>query len=611
MFNPYAAAFSLNVEVPQRPALEKDSAADPCWKGYERAGTKKKGDRDAYLQRMNQAIASLVDKDSTAAERLSGKWASPPTYAKVKIQEALRDLPQIRSLMEAGEGLTKFAWNGEIYTTEERDGVLMLVKAAKKPLYHEGKTRTDAKGRNMVFNEETRRWRVDRSESGGSSTSGEEKPKEKKSRKPKAKPAEVGGMPVIEDTPPVTTDETTLKPKKHKESVWLKPKAKGEGAETEKKVQPKSRKSKPKAEPAEKVPEKGGAIARIQGGLSTSSKQSEGKQPDKGLKGRAAIDDKYSSENPTDEDVNGWIGEAILEHTNPSDENIHQKTLKDAISRHGFDLEDKKTGKIDSKDVWAKAVYAKNAKYVKEKGEGGEFTWKNFSWYSRDGGKSELEAAQKKVASARTDSGKQKAQKKLDQLKQSIKDDRETSEKNAKRENEKINKPQKQQIAELHQQYDEMFDKRKGEAQALHEKIKKGDKKAIASVTNEVTSSLPTFDWQDPSNDHKAPVREHLQQVHRSTGGDLKTLGLENSSPDLKELKTAYRNASKNAHPDRGGSTDDFQRVNGAYERLLEKYHPDALRKSLYSFNSVLYRMDEESRSLIKCVHQFRKAVYA
>lgn len=53
-------------------------------------------------------------------------------------------------------------------------------------------------------------------------------------------------------------------------------------------------------------------------------------------------------------------------------------------------------------------------------------------------------------------------------------------------------------------------------------------------------------------------------------------LGIDPEASD-EEIVSAYRERVKEAHPDQGGSTDEFQRVRTAYEQLQRGYQPDAL----------------------------------
>ncbi len=51
---------------------------------------------------------------------------------------------------------------------------------------------------------------------------------------------------------------------------------------------------------------------------------------------------------------------------------------------------------------------------------------------------------------------------------------------------------------------------------------------------------------------------------------DWEVLGIpEKSSPE--EIKTAYRRAVKQTHPDMGGEEEAFRQINEAYERLLKR----------------------------------------
>jgi curved DNA-binding protein CbpA len=50
-------------------------------------------------------------------------------------------------------------------------------------------------------------------------------------------------------------------------------------------------------------------------------------------------------------------------------------------------------------------------------------------------------------------------------------------------------------------------------------------------------------------------------------------LGLDPGA-DADEIERAYRRKVKDAHPDHGGSTDEFQRVRRAYEALSDGYEP-------------------------------------
>jgi hypothetical protein len=61
------------------------------------------------------------------------------------------------------------------------------------------------------------------------------------------------------------------------------------------------------------------------------------------------------------------------------------------------------------------------------------------------------------------------------------------------------------------------------------------------------------------------------RQAGRQTP-DMALLGLTAMPADVKELVRAYRRAALAAHPDTGGSHEQFLALNLAYERLLRRY---------------------------------------
>ena len=74
-------------------------------------------------------------------------------------------------------------------------------------------------------------------------------------------------------------------------------------------------------------------------------------------------------------------------------------------------------------------------------------------------------------------------------------------------------------------------------------------------------TGVPMEDYTDPS-DYNDP--------------DLQILGLSSDPTSLKQIKDAYRKKSlrgKYKHPDKGGSTKEFQKLQSANERVLQIFH--------------------------------------
>jgi len=58
------------------------------------------------------------------------------------------------------------------------------------------------------------------------------------------------------------------------------------------------------------------------------------------------------------------------------------------------------------------------------------------------------------------------------------------------------------------------------------------------------------------------------QLPDQSNGSWWAVLGLSESAGE-RDIKTAYKTKRKSAHPDHGGSTEEFHRVQSAYEQAI------------------------------------------
>lgn len=353
----------------------------------------------------------------------------------------------------------------------------------------------------------------------------------------------------------------------------------GKAGATAAKAEPKAKATKGlgKGKAAPQQVEKGGALT-----LATKPTGDKQQKPPKG--GQDQVDRKWANSNPSDADVSGWLKDTALRNSDPSDDNVNAIALDRLQNLTGthpshFAKAPKYIRDINDAKSWAEAVYKKEQSTKKQKG--GDLPWQSFSMWSGDDDK-KLATAQRQAKSGKTPEARAKAQKQADKLGQRKKDDEQTSKDAAERVNATRNKPKKQRIAELQKQYADEFSKAKSEAKELNDKVKKGDSKAVMQAAKRTVYGLEGFTTADLKGGEvsvKEAVKSHLQKVYQQGGGDASTLGIDpKQSLTQSELKTAYRKAAAKAHPDRGGSAEQFRQVNEAYERMRQNARKDAIR---------------------------------
>ena len=67
----------------------------------------------------------------------------------------------------------------------------------------------------------------------------------------------------------------------------------------------------------------------------------------------------------------------------------------------------------------------------------------------------------------------------------------------------------------------------------------------------------------------EAMWKDLLHRLTEPTEDDLGVLGLSRGCT-ADDVRAAYRRLAKETHPDRGGSVEEFRRVNEAYERVVK-----------------------------------------
>jgi hypothetical protein len=435
----------------------------------------------------------------------------------------------------------------------------------KAPKYDRTQIRKDEKGRSWAFNNETNRWRIQRGEEAKQPKQGADKqpadapPKQGKSglsqRIGSAIKKNGGSIHVdalhqhLDKKKPIAREDLAA----HLDGLVKRGKlhTDGDGNYSRSPISPT-----PKDKPTE--PRQSSAIT-----LQPKAKSQESpKNP------VDAVSDRYASGNPSDADISGWINDVAIASTAPDDASDHAATLKHHSLMNGVD-----PGKVKNREGWAKAVYAKEQRGKKERG-GKELSADDFSFWDSSQEKA-LNDAQKKAANPKaSEAGRAKAAKLAEKLAAEKERDRKSAEAAAAQSNQTRGGDRKTRVAALLKEYDDHFGKLKAERQGLHTRVKKGDKRAIAEAAHNVIKEM----------DHYAPVRgnrkqgdrdavkEHLQQFHNKNGGDAKILGMSKGRDfTMQELKSAYRQASRSAHPDKGGSEQQFQAVSDAYQRLKSK----------------------------------------
>ena len=337
--------------------------------------------------------------------------------------------------------------------------------------------------------------------------------------------------------------------------------------------------------------EQGGAIQKKGGELARVAKEAP---KEKTSSKQQQIDEKYASDNPTDADADNWLKEAVDEYSRPDKKKAESSALEEMKKTYGvhesffaegspeYDL----AKRVKDKDSFADAVLASDKRttdYRESETGTQDYDWKSFSMW--DGSQeNKLKGAERRIKSGKTEASRAKAQKEYDKLKTQKEEDQKSSQAAADRQNAKRSKTPEQRKAEIAAAVDKKSGEIYAEREALHERVKKGNKKAIEEASREVVFGLDTFDplsvggskdYMDRAKKlYKGAIRAHLQEVHRKGGGDAKALGLGKGKPELKDLRSAYRKAAMAAHPDRGGTREKFEQVRSAYERMMQQHYP-------------------------------------
>lgn len=281
--------------------------------------------------------------------------------------------------------------------------------------------------------------------------------------------------------------------------------------------------------------------------------------------GQAAIDEKYASSKPDEDAIDGWEKESLAYHTSPEGLALSGLTWKYHGTPGGLAWEDGPdyVKEIADKESLISATLRKEQENAKQ-GLAKLSDWKNYSLYT-DVERSKME---KKIASPKT------SEKERQKLRNKIDEDRTRAEGVAKRQAERYSKSPEERRAELEAEFDAVAKAKTEESKQIQQDIANGDVNTIQSEMDRVLRPLSSY--RDDSDDEnildtrkrqRDIIREHL--IERSKQEKPESVLGVGSDFNAEQLKAAYRKAALSAHPDKGGTREEFQKVNEAYQKLL------------------------------------------
>jgi phage gp29-like protein len=298
------------------------------------------------------------------------------------------------------------------------------------------------------------------------------------------------------------------------------------------------------------------------------------------------INDKYSSENPTDDDAKSWLADTIEARNNPTPENVESRTAQE-LSRQSRRYEsgtdtDKFSSKVVDRKSYALATYASEQWDKKknpdlQKARTNEDRWFNSLMARGDSLKrSDIPNLEKKIATTKSEAVKKTAIKQLTSLKEDIQREpevREQARQKAAEWNSIYNSSKSDRIKQLEKNFDAESAKTKTSMEATYADIKAGKKSAMETATNDA-ANIGGVDRQ-PS---KKPgvyrpvstedIKDRLRELGSAKSEELFNVGKKTTKADIRQQ---YRALAGIHHPDKGGSPEKFRSLNDAYNKIMEK----------------------------------------
>jgi hypothetical protein len=305
-----------------------------------------------------------------------------------------------------------------------------------------------------------------------------------------------------------------------------------------------------------------GGLVRVSNQLTKSGDSKNNNQPSARKSAKQEdIDNKYASASPTGKDIEAWKKDTLISHASPeslAQKDMIDKYLLDGGKRSWDGLPDyvKKTA-VDKDSLIDSTV-----RFQRERDESFIPRWESYTKYSP----AEREKIEKKIANPRTKEADKK------RLSQDLKDDRVAAEASAKRHLEREKKSDEQLKKELKKEFDEAAEAKQAESKRIRDKIEAGDKATIQDQANQ-TFKLFNFEGTkgQPSTvkAQNEAIKKHLKNAaNQDTPRKLLKIS---SNASVADIKKAYRSAAAKAHPDAGGSAEEFRKVNEAFTQLRQE----------------------------------------
>lgn len=350
---------------------------------------------------------------------------------------------------------------------------------------------------------------------------------------------------------------------------------------------------KTKADEAQK--ETGGSLAVSKGGL--ARQESGNSAADTKATGGASkvdqIDRKYASANPSREDVDGWIKEQLDFELSPEGLALRKLTFEDlgssAIANAVLGGGKKDDPLRDVKDKASFARAAMQQEREKELSRPNGYTPESlmYDWSGQ------IQKKKKKLESPKTKpETKAKLKKEIEEweTKERAWAEGKAAELNKRRE-EILNNPDAR-LKHFEQKFDDEVAKQKSVSEQIKKDIARGkgdyEEKAYRQILernplyldtwidlknedpNKLSSLVSGMEGERNSASFRRFAKTYLQDV--ATNSPEAALGIKGELNPA-SIKAAYKKAAKSAHPDAGGSKEEFDRINKAYNRLRQQYN--------------------------------------